>query len=71
MTYSNNAANKEPPLLLHSFSTSIMDELEDVNPSEVSFIEWLKLSKYSAVFHVVIRNRDCAMKVLPPSSRHV
>ena len=41
-----------------------MDELEDVKPSEVSFIERLKLSKYFAVFHVVIRNRECAMKVV-------
>jgi hypothetical protein len=51
------------------------NELLGIQSSEVTFLETLKQSKYSAIFHVYVRGRQCVLKVvgrlyfLDPSSR--
>ena len=40
------------------------DELTAVNPSEVTVIHKLKESRYSVVFHVRVRGKECVMKVV-------
>lgn len=42
----------------------MVDELDEVKPSDVTFLEKLKESKYSAIFKVVVQGRMCVMKVV-------
>jgi hypothetical protein len=40
------------------------DELIQIKPSEVHFVEELRRSKRGAIFRVMVRGRHCAMKVV-------
>jgi hypothetical protein len=47
-------------LLLYVMS----DELIQIKPSEVTFVEGLRESERGAIFRVMVRGRHCAMKVV-------
>lgn len=40
------------------------DEITELEPSDVTFLEKLKVSANSAVFKVVVHGRTCVMKVV-------
>jgi hypothetical protein len=44
-------------------SVKMREEMLNVGPSEVTFIRKLKQSDYSTVFQVIVRGRECVMKV--------
>ena len=49
-------------LLLYVMSDN--DELIQIKPSEVHFVEELRRSERGAIFRVMVRGRHCAMKVV-------
>jgi len=40
------------------------DELTQIKPSEVTFVEELRRSERGTIFRVIVRGRHCAMKVV-------
>lgn len=49
-------------------SVLFSDEPDDVGHSDVQFIQTLKVSRPLAVFHVVVQQRECVMKVVHSAS---
>lgn len=44
------------------------DEITDINPSDVEFLEELREGKHSSILKVLVRGRLCVMKVVSKPS---
>lgn len=51
--------------------TIMTDEITDIKPSDVEFLEELREGKYSSIFKVLLRGRLCAMKVVSELALHL
>ena len=47
------------------------DEITDIKPSDVEFIEQLREGTHSSIFKVLLRGRLCAMKVVSQHPIHL
>jgi hypothetical protein len=41
-----------------------LDEMLNLNPSEVIFVRKIKQHERSAIFQVIVRGKECVMKVV-------